>query len=227
MKPPHCSRIGISMICLLFPLGFLLGCTSRPPQISRTFHQLNVFMDRERNRVVQKLSVHAVPEDPDGLEDLGALYLIHDEAELFWELDSDSWQSCEAQGSVWIGSNGFTMPDGSDFPAGEYRVLIVDMSGESAEESFFLEDPGIDAKSLAFPYAEVGDGLIEIASSYQGNEIWVYDSQFRLSIPVGEGGLTLRSLRSRIPDLAENFFFYVYAFDAGKQIGVVSGPYYP
>jgi hypothetical protein len=208
-------------------LGFVLGCTSRPPRISRTFHQLNLFVDRERDRVVQKLSIHVIPDDPDGLEDLAALYLIHDEAELFWELDSDSWQNREAQGSVWIGSNGFTMPDGSDFPAGEYRVLIVDLSGESAEETFFLEDPGIDAESLAFPRAKVENELIEITSSHQGNEIWVYDSQFRLSIPVGERGLTLRSLRSRIPDLAENFSVYVYAFDAGKRVGLVSGPYYP
>jgi hypothetical protein len=226
MRAPR-IRIGIFCLGVSILSGLTPACTSRPPQISRSFHQLNYFYDRALNRVVQKLSIHMIPEDPDGLEDLAAMYLIHDEAELFWELDKDSWLNREAQGSVWVGSNGFTMPDGSNFPPGEYRVLIVDLSGESAEESFFLDDPGIDAASLSFPRAAVEGDLIEIASSYQSNELWVYDPQFRLSIPVGPRGLTVRSLRSRIPDLAETFFFYVYAFDGAKQIGVVSGPYYP
>jgi hypothetical protein len=204
-----------------------VGCTSRPPEILRVFHQLNYVYDPGRDGIVEKLSVHVVADDPEGLDDLATLYLINDEAELFWTVESGSWLQREAEGSTWIGSNGFSTPDGSDLPVGEYRVLLADMSGETAEATIRLEQKTSERSALRFPGAAVRDGTINLTGPHATAEIWVYDTQFRRSFRVAREGLALSRIRAAVPELAESFSFYVYVFDNRREVGLVSGPFTP
>ena len=201
------------------------GCTSRPPEIMRVFHQINYVRDPAENRIVQKLSVHVVADDPEGRDDLAALYLINDEAELFWTVESGGWLEREGEGSTWIGSNGFSTPDGGDLPNGEYRVLLADMSGETAEATFRLEQQSVDRSQLRFPGAAIREGTITVTGPYAVAEIWVYDAEFQRSFRVTQSGLALSRIYAALPELPQSFTFYTYVFDSRREVGLVSGPY--
>jgi hypothetical protein len=132
----------------LYPLLFALllpACVGKPPEILRLQWQLVLVSDQELGREFITLSLFVRPNDPDGFDDLAELYLINDEQELFWKLPSDSWQK-SAGTEPWIGSNGVRLPDGSPLPAGEYRVLLRDVGGDSVEQSFRL--PAVTGEQL-------------------------------------------------------------------------------
>ena len=217
-------------LILLLLLGLcLINCTSKPPEIERILHQLNYVLDRETNRISQKLTLFIMPEDTDGIDDLANLYLIHDESELFWTLKKESWLTSESKGSLWIGSNSFCMPDDSDLPSGEYRVLLMDLGGGTDESSFNSSMNDIDRTLLSFPLSEVRDNTIYVTSIYSANEIWIYeaDDQFKISLPIGGKGILLSSIFSRVPDLSKKFTYCVYAYDGKKELGLIHGPFFP
>jgi hypothetical protein len=217
-------------LILLSLLGLcVISCTSKPPEIHRVLHQLNYVLDRETNRISQKLTLFIVPEDTDGMDDLAYLYLIHDEGELFWTLKKESWLTSESIGSLWIGSNSFCMPDDSDMPSGEYRILLMDLGGGTDESSFNLQASNVDRTLLSFPLSEVRDNTIHVTSIYSANEIWIYeaDNQFKISLPIGENGISFSSIFSRVPDLSKKFTYYVYTHDKPGELGLIHGPFFP
>jgi hypothetical protein len=200
-------------LILLSFLGLcVISCTSKPPEIHRVLHQLNYVLDRETNRISQKLTLFIVPEDTDGMDDLAYLYLIHDEGELFWTLKKESWLTSESIGSLWIGSNSFCMPDDSDMPSGEYRILLMDLGGGTDESSFNLQASNVDRTLLSFPLSEVRDNTIHV---------------FKISLPIGENGISFSSIFSRVPGLSKKFTYYVYTHDKPGELGLIHGPFFP
>ncbi|GAH50406.1 unnamed protein product [marine sediment metagenome] len=113
-----------------------MGCTGKPPEIMRVFRQINLINDREQNIIYQSLSLFVQASDPDGFEDIEEIYIINDSEELFWRIDSESWIKTDSGDEIWIGSNSICMPDGSPLLKGEYRILLQDIGGDTAEQSF-------------------------------------------------------------------------------------------
>lgn len=233
MSPPRgaLGRLGrgLAAACVVGCLfGCVLGCTGKPPEILRVFWQVNLVEDRERGAVYQSLSLFLRPRDPDGFEDIEEVYLVNDAEELFWRLDAGSWRQSGSGDETWIGSNAIRLPDGSALPSGEYRVLLRDVGGDSAEQSLQIQAPPVEQARLHLPDVSVRDGSVLISGRAASYQLWLYDSAgaFVGSRPALPGATPTASLLADFPVLRGGFSMKVYAYVPGLRIGVISGPYY-
>ena len=189
---------------------------------------MNIVQDREQDLSYQTLSLFVKPTDPDGFEDIEDVYLINDEQELYWKLDVDSWAQSGSDQEVWIGSNSLKMPDGASFPAGQYRILLRDVGGDSAEQTIRLQSLSLKESRTYLPRVTVADGKIQISGTVPDLQVWIYDSGGRYvsSVSASEGAVAVESITNSNPALREGFSFLVYGFVASQNLGVSSGPYY-
>ncbi len=156
-------------------LAFVLaGCSGKPPVISRVMARPILVHDITRGTFSEQLSVFLGASDPDGQEDLSSFAVINDEAQLFWSVDSKTWVSSTAEGESWIGTNGLSMPDGAPFPEGTYRVLLSDVGGDTAEETFSLPGGRPAPAKAVYPAVSVKGGTIRVATKLADPEVWVY-----------------------------------------------------
>lgn len=227
LPSPRCKKILWILLSFVLALAFL-SCTGEPPEIVRVFWQLNIVDDREQDLSYQTLSLFVKPNDPDGFEDIEDVYLINDEQELFWRLDGESWIQSGSGQEIWIGSNSLKMPDGASFPAGEYRILLRDVGGDSAEQTIRLELLSLKEAKRYLPKVTVGSGEILVAGDSTSYQLWLYDANRRYvnSFPVSRGSVALDSITRSQPPLQGGFSFKVHAFVENQNLGVTSGPYY-
>jgi hypothetical protein len=129
--PWKTARITVRAVAAaLGALIVLAGCTGKPPTISRVFARAIYVHDTASGRNSETLGVFLVANDPEGLENLGAFYVINDDAELFWKVESGAWATSTAEGEKWIGSTSLFMPGSARLPAGPYRVVLQDVGGD-------------------------------------------------------------------------------------------------
>jgi hypothetical protein len=211
----------------LSALGLLAGCSGKPPVISRVVGRPILVHDLLKGTYAARLSVFLVASDPDGADDLASFAVIDDEAELFWSVDSKSWVSASAEGESWIGTNSLVMPDGSPFPAGTYRVLLSDVGGDTAEDSFTLPSGLPAAADAAYPDVTIKGGTIKVTTSLSDVEVWVPSPDGRQSsrYPVTGPPLDVQSIAAANPSLGKAFSFWVYGSDSRRGFGVMSGPH--
>jgi len=204
-----------------------LACTGSPPEILEVLWEIRLERDRDSGLVSESLSLFVKPNDPDGTEDLEEMFLIQDQEELFWRLDPDSWSQSGSGSDLWIGSNNLRLPDGARFPDGEYRILLRDVSGESAEQSISLRAPSVSEARGYLPQVSVGAESIGIQPRDRDYVLWLYDlgGTFVSAVPVRRGSQPLGSLRASYPALQSGFRFTVYARIDGRNLGIVDGPY--
>jgi hypothetical protein len=216
-------------VALLALLTLLAGCAGKPPAVSRVAAQLTLTRDPETRRITETLGVFLAATDPDGQEDLEAFYVIHDGAELFWKVESGQWVTGSAEGEQWVGTNALTVPDGLPFPGGEYRVVLQDAAGETAEQAFTLPEDRLAAEEMTYPRAEVKSGTIVVSGPYESPEVRVLgpDGRHRMSFAAarGAGPIEISRIAAAIPGLGEEFRFTAWARDAKTGIAVQSGPY--
>ena len=204
----------------------LFSCAGKPPEILRVLWRLTLVDDRELDVRHTALSLFVKPADPDGFDDLAELYLLNDAEELFWRLTPDNWQK-SGSAEPWIGGNALSLPDGSPFPAGQYRLLLKDLSGESAEQS--LELPAVTASELErlLPRVEVRAGEIRVQARGQSRQLWLYDARgaYLTIRPIGASQAVAELLAAH-PQLAPGFRFKVYVASDRQNVGALSGPYF-
>jgi hypothetical protein len=229
--PPRIGRPRLAAPLLLaaglLSVGLTASCAGKPPEIQRVLWQETLVDDREQGARYTSLSLFVKPDDPDGFDDLAELYLIDDAGELFWRLDPDSWQK-SGTGEPWIGSGGLGLPDGSPFPAGEYRLLLRDLGGESAEQTLRL--PSVSPAELEglLPRVEVREGEIRVQGKVLARQLWLYDARgaFLNIRPLSGSRLPVAELLGALPQLAGGFRFKVYTASGRPSIGALSGPYF-
>ncbi len=210
-------------------LALAAGCSGEPPVISRVFARVNDVRDPQSGHTAETLSVFLVASDPDGIEDLSAFYVIGDDAELFWKVESGSWATSSAEGETWIGTNSLALPGSLTLPGGEYRVVLQDAAGETVEQTFAIPSNRPSPAEQAYPRAELRDGAIVVTGPYDQAEVRIYgnDGRYRMSFPAGKPSqpLALSRIAAAVPGLGEDFTFRVAAFDEQSGCGVESGPY--
>ena len=231
MRPPGSPPppSGALRLLLFLILAMLLpSCTGEPPEIVRVFWRMNLVEQREQDLTYQSLSLFIKPNDPDGFEDIEEVFLINDEQELFWRLDGESWAQSGSEQEIWIGSNSLQMPDGASFPAGEYRILLRDVGGDSAEQTIRLTPVSTREAKRYLPEVTIEGLRISVEGQAPEYQLWVYDSggRYLAAFPVGSDPLGLESIYSSQPPLREGFSFKVYGFVENRNLGVTSGPYY-
>jgi hypothetical protein len=214
---------------LLLAASVLLlpSCVGKPPEILRLTWQTILVDDREQGLAYACLSLFVRPSDPDGIDDLSELYLINDREQLYWTMDSGSWQMSGSGAETWIGANDIRLPDGSPLPAGEYRVLLRDIGGSSTEQTILLPAFSVRQARSFLPQVAVRDRAIRISGKALPFQLWLYDRNGRY---VGVRAVTgsqqgIDELLAAYPALAGGFRFRVYAPLKQEHTAVLSGPY--
>ncbi len=217
-------------LCALLVL-VLAGCAGKPPTISRVFARAIYVHDTGSGRKSETLGVFLVANDPEGLENLGAFYVINDDAELFWKVESGAWSTSTAEGESWIGSTSLFMPGSARLPAGPYRVVLQDAGGDTVEDTVTIPARAVGAADAAYPSSSVAGGIIRVSGPYAAYEVWTYssDGRFVAAFPAGSKSppLEIRTILSASPALTAGFTYRVFAWDEKAGYGVVSGPYAP
>jgi hypothetical protein len=203
----------------------LAGCSGKPPVLSRVFGRVIYVNDHSTGTSAETLGIFLVASDPDGLENLSAFYVINDDAELFWKVDSASWVTSKAEGETWIGTTSLAMPGAASIPPGEYRVVLQAKGGATVEETLTVPERRVSASEAKYPVAVIEAGVIKVSGVTAGSEIWVYgkDGAFAGSFPSTPARpVSLQSIESSAPGLAGGFTFRVFAWDPAAGYGVLS-----
>jgi hypothetical protein len=215
------------MAACLLAAAILAGCSSKPPEITRVFARV-VYAEDSVGAKSESLGVYLVANDPDGMENLSAFYVINDDAEVFWKVDSSSWVTMAAEGENWIGSSSLTLP-GAALPTGQYRVVLQNAGGDTAEDSFNLPERSASKAKAVYPSATVAAGIIKVTSPYPASEVWIYgkDGKFAASFPAGGKAppLAVGTAATASPALTAGFTYRVFAWDEQGGYGVLSRPY--
>jgi hypothetical protein len=205
------------------------GCSGKPPVLSRVLGRVIYVHDSVTASNSETLGVYLVASDPDGMENLSAFYVINDEAELFWKVDSASWTSATAEGESWIGTSSLAMPGASAFPTGEYRVVLQSKDGATVEQTFIVAAREVTAATAKFPTAVVEAGLIRVSGVNGAYEVWAYGKDGRFAGSFFSSGpsapVSVASIEASSPALASGFTFRVYAWHPDAGYGVLSGTY--
>lgn len=204
----------------------LAGCTGEPPVISRVYAMPVFARDIERGVTWARLGVFLVATDPDGQDDLSAFYVINDEAELYWKVESGTWVAAAAEGESWIGSNSLAMPGADAPPPGDYRVVLQDQGGDTVEDTFSipaLEQP----QESAWPSASLEDDTITVSRPQEVTQAWFYSGDGKLvaTLPVPAETGRLTGVRASVPGFVSGSTFWIYGYDRAKSRGLLIGPY--
>jgi hypothetical protein len=208
-----CLAVCICMACA--------GCAVHAPALSTISHRLIVAAVEQGRE--ERLSVYAAISDQDGIADISRIVIIHDDTELYWELDSSSWSMKEEGSRYFIGSNGLSAPPSSAMPRGSYRVLVYDLAGERAEGSFRLAAP--DSAAYALPQLVLAGGdAISVASPYLINSALFYDAGGNVTktAPLKEGRTALDALWEQGLWRSGADYLAVYSFDPKSELGLIS-----
>jgi hypothetical protein len=228
--PPVCAAgLGCGAALAAFCLALVsLGCTGQPPEILRVFWQINLVEDKEQGQVYESLSLFVRPRDPDGFDDIEEVYLINDAEELFWRLDRSSWRRSGSGEETWIGGNGLRLPDGRAFPGGEYRILLRDVGGDTAEQTVQIQAPPVEQVRSYLPEVSVHNGSLHISGGADSYQLWLYDAagNYTGSRPAARGTTTLGPIVADNPALRGGFSLKVYSYIQSRNLGVLSGPYF-
>jgi hypothetical protein len=224
-----CRRALAALLAALLAaagLAGLAGCTGKPPVISRVFAQPVFVRDIERSITWSRLGVFLVATDPDGQDDLSAFYVINDEAELYWKVESGAWVTVTAEGESWVGSNSLAMPGADPPPPGDYRVVLQDQGGETVEDTFTIPPLGTPEES-AWPSAVLEDDTITVAKRQEVMQAWFYsrEGKLTLTLPVPADTGRLSGVRASVPGFGPGSTFWIYGYDRSKVRGMLVGPY--
>jgi len=217
----------IKAIAILIAAIALISCSGSPPRIAGMYRQLAVIDNRTINARYEQLSVFVQPVDEDGFSDLARLYLINDRLHLFWSLSPDTWERRGNHNQQWIGSNNITMSDGSAFPRGEYRVVLIDLSGSRDERTFVIDQPELAGGSLTFPSLAIREQSVSVTSLLPAVTVSVIDPvgsfSARREVPVGSVPLT--TIMGKEPEPGRRYDLYASVFDSKHRVELVTGPY--
>mgnify|MGYP006290866625 CR=1 FL=1 len=200
------------------------ACDTAPPELQQVYWQLNVKNDVVSLQVYETLSVWVQARDEDGPDDLDYIYLIHDESELMWEISADVWNEAEQQGERWYGTNELVQADLSNFPRGEYRIVVLDTAGERDERTIYISLQKNITEPAQLPEAESEEGGLAVSKAPFGFTIWGYneDGNFIASIRDRSKPVPFEELEEQIPGMSS---FSIYSYNINDGYGMVSGMY--
>ncbi|MFZ4615702.1 MAG: hypothetical protein ACOYM2_05805 [Rectinemataceae bacterium] len=211
------GRRGGSLMALVSAWAFvaLSGCSSGPPELLRVDWILETRPEGPQSH--ESLSVFADVRDPDGIEDLEAIWIINDQAEILWSLDSSTWASRSVGGDTWLGSADLTMADRGPIPRGQWRLVVADLAGNRVSQDFLVAP---DLAGKAAPRALFEGGKLRLAARWPENFLLAYDGAGALirTVVIPAGTVELERLVGtadypRIQALA------VYGFDSPANRG--------
>jgi hypothetical protein len=213
--------------CLAIIALFAVSCTVTPLKIVQTFWQLNLVRNPTTRVSHESLSLFVHVSDSDGIADLDSIYLVNDQRELYWHLDSSNWQYRDENEELWVGSNTIEMPDRSPLPRGKYRVLVSNLAGVRITAEIFVSALKLDAARVSFPALAIVGNSIQVASAVPRTTVWLYSPSGRLIGSRRETGgeFSIASLLGGAKASTTPFSLYAYAYEKSCGCGLITGPY--
>jgi|GEM_PF-770867 len=200
-----------------------VSCSGHAPELVSLEYRLALRpRDPRGTRVSEQLAVFAAARDEDGLKDIAALHVLHDQSEYLWTLTPETWTRNDRNKETWLGGTGLSAPDSGALPRGLYRVVLEDLAGESAEATFTLGS-GLET-GASFPVIRRTGDSVSVVSRYPRTELLFLDS----------AGVLLRAVDApRTPDLLDRLYgsalwreesksLAAYAYDAERNLGIYS-----
>ena len=133
-------RLAAALSAAALAPAALLSCGGEPPELRAVEWRLE--LRPAEGGAYESLSVFANIRDSDGIEDIEALWLVADGAELSWTIDDAKWLRRDEGGEAAMGAAGLAMSDYGSLPRGDYRLVAADLAGRRAERRFTLEATG-------------------------------------------------------------------------------------
>ena len=204
----------LTLLCAL-----LAACETSPPELYELQWLLVDFDDRELDRRYESLSLFVRAGDADGLDDLDEIYLIFDTGELFWRLTASTWTRTDRAGEPWIGTTSLTMPGQQPFPAGEYRLLLLDLGGQRDAMRFVIP---AQRSSTPAPEVTARGARFEVrgAADYA---LWVVADGVLLTTLAAAEAIDLE--RHLEPRAGTRYQIYVFGRDPDADKGTLVGPF--
>lgn len=199
-------RYGFVFVAAILALA---GCAGAEPEILFPDAQLSLRLDPQSGAIAEVLRLFVAVRDPDGPDDPARIFVIHDDAELYWEMVRESWVYVEYAGDDWYGMPDIRHPDGRDLPRGRYRIVVEDSSLSQDESEFFITESTPD-RSVAFPRLDLGDDPPRI------------DSDAAVIMRVYGRGGELLSNRPIVPGPIPSDVWSTLPDESGVQIFLVS-----
>lgn len=220
--------IQISCISVLAALSLLTACEISAPETHNLFWKRVMFENLELGRTYETLTIFAQVWDANGIEDLDRLFVINDQAQLYWRLSSDDWVIDQSgSGAPWIGSTALAMPEDKSLPGGIYRVIVQDISGKTTEIRFQItENDGPRMTQLAEEInATLQGDELAVIGPFTEYELWAYLSTGSrvFAVPFVDR-IDVRSLLSNSTPHQE-LLLYIFASPSDDQTAYLSGPY--
>ena len=214
--------------CVLLVLA---ACSGAAPEILTIESQVLAINDTSTGTVEAGLSIFVMVRDPDGRSDLKELFIINDEAEMFWSFTDETWLALEREEELWIGHDRIVGAGGRDLPGGLFRVVLLDAAGERSEADFTAAGALVSrAQSLdarAFPALEIGAGsmVVSVPGNQESALVRVFDRGGNRvgNASVEPGRISHGEFESGRPVNRSGNRAFVYVEDGG--VGLVSGPY--
>lgn len=209
------------LLVLASAVVLFAGCSGAAPEILYPDAQLSLLRDPQSGSTAETLRLFVAVRDPDGSDDPARMFVIHDEAQLSWEMARESWVHLEYAGDDWYGMPDIRLPGGRDLPRGRYRIIVEDGSLSQDETEFFITESSPD-REAGFPRLDLSGETPRV----------VYDDAVIMRV-YGRGGDLLSNtvvgpgpipsnVWSRVPDESGVQIFLVSAGDGYRRAG---GPY--
>lgn len=217
LAPPPLAAAPLAALALALAAA---SCAEAPPGFAALTHRL-IFAAAEAGQPTERLSVFASVTDGDGVEDIAAMYVVSDAAELSWTLDPDTWTRRDDGAAVWIGSNALEAQGGA-IPRGSYRAIVVDKAGRRSETTFAVRAPA--APPFDPPSARIESGAVVVTSKYKVNTALFSDPGGNVvaSVPIAPGRTALSALVTGGARLSAASHVSVYGYDPASETGGLS-----
>lgn len=212
--------IGLAVVLIL---GSATGCGGAAPEILFADAELFLVEDRATGTVGESLRLYVAVNDDDGIEDLSALSVVHDESDLYWQASAEEWVVVDQDGDSWIGLPDLRPISGNVFPRGRYRLILEDGSLQETEGSFTITAPPLETGSVVFP-SLITDGPVPTVAADGPVVVRVFTRAGRLVVsrevsagPLGD------AILGEIPE--ESGLQVYLSSPPGDAVRLMSGPF--
>ena len=165
----------------------LSACSAYEPEVLgvSTLELRYLTLDGTRS---EELVLELEVRDQDGFSELDRIYVVQDEAELFWDFPSESWQTRPAEGEIRLLR--LASPGDEALPRGRYRVELFDLGGRSGEGSFTLPllPAGQELEALEERVLIAGAHVRELLRGAPGSESSEEETPEQEGLPKGPPG---------------------------------------
>ncbi len=174
----------------------------------------------------QELDFFVQLRDDDGETDIAEIYLMREDLSWSWRIDETNWVSNSRDGEFWLGANGLTLGNEEPLPSGEYKLLVIDRSGQRDELTVSIRQPNADMEKLDFPRISRNKEFLKIDSEVSPLVLWFYDSQAEVVSEkyIEPGSYLLADLLSN-EEKQRVTWFYAYYQDERNGYGLKTGPF--